>query len=167
MTWRRFGKRGKLWYYRYTDADGIKRELKGCTDKRMTEELARATESKVARSKAGLADPKAERMAMEARRPIQDHVAEFIISLESKGNDPKHVRSTKTYVDRVIKLAGIERIPDLAPSKVAQAVAVLNTDGLSARALNAYATAIKSFSRWLHVDGRTPDYSLGDTDQVE
>ena len=65
-----------------------------------------------------MTDPKAERIAREARRPIDEHVAEFIAGMESKGNDPKHVRSTRTYIERVIKLAGIERIADLAPSAV-------------------------------------------------
>ena len=29
-------KRGRVWYYRYTDADGIRRERKGFTDRRET-----------------------------------------------------------------------------------------------------------------------------------
>jgi hypothetical protein len=38
------GKRGKVWYYRYTDAAGVKREEKGCSDKRETEGMAREAE---------------------------------------------------------------------------------------------------------------------------
>ena len=77
-----------------------------------------------------------------------------------KGCDPKHVRSTRTYVERTIKMAGIERIGDLTPSAVSLAVTTLKTEKLSARAVNAYVTAVKSFSRWLKRDGRTSDYSL-------
>ena len=33
-------KRAKVWYYRFTDENGVKRSRKGCTDKRATEELA-------------------------------------------------------------------------------------------------------------------------------
>ena len=40
------------------------------------------------------------------------------------------------------------------------AVAELKVKNLSARALNAHLTAIKSFSRWLKRDGRTTDYAL-------
>ncbi len=80
--------------------------------------------------------------------------------MESKGCDPKHVRSTRTYIERVLKLAGIERIADLTPSAVMQAVAALKADELSARAVNAYLTAAKSLSRWLKRDGRAPDYTL-------
>ncbi len=155
-----YRKHGKVWYYRFTDADGKKWERKGCTDRRVTEELARAAETEAVRTKRGLVDPKAERIAREARRPIAEHVDEFIAGMESKGNDPKHVRSTRTYIERVIKLAGIERINDLTPSSVSVAVAALKADDLSARAVNAYLTAIKSFSRWLKRDGRTSDYTL-------
>ena len=42
-------KHGKVWYYRYTDAEGAKRERKGCSDRRVTEELARAAETEAAR----------------------------------------------------------------------------------------------------------------------
>ena len=44
-----YRKRGKAWYYRFVDAAGVKREEKGCSDKRATEELARDAESKAAK----------------------------------------------------------------------------------------------------------------------
>ena len=37
-----FVKRGRNWYYRYTDADGRRVMRKGCPDRRVTEDLARA-----------------------------------------------------------------------------------------------------------------------------
>jgi hypothetical protein len=53
-----FRKRGKVWYYRYVDADGVKRTVKGCSDKRATEDLARKDELEAARIKGGLVSPK-------------------------------------------------------------------------------------------------------------
>src|SRR5262249_2643810 len=141
-----FRKRGANWYYRYVDADGVMRSRKGCTDRRATEELARAAETAVARAKAGLTDPQAERIAREGRRPIRAHIDEFIAGMESKGDALKHVRSTRTYLERIITLAGIGRIADLTPSAVMQAVAAIKADGLSARAVNAHLTAAKSLS---------------------
>ncbi len=178
-------KRGRVWHFRFVDADGIKRERKGCSDKRATEEMARAAETAVARAKAGLTDPKAERFAREGRRPIREHIDEFIAGMDAKGNDPKHVRSTRTYLERIVEKAGIERIADLTPSAVMQAVAAIKAEGLpanrsrkrpatgrqdavgvkkpgelSARAVNAHLTAIKSLSRWLKRDGRASEYAL-------
>ncbi len=104
--------------------------------------------------------------------------------MESKGNDPKHVRSTRTHLERIVKPAGIERIAERTPSAVMQAVAAINADGppadrpirseaagdqtaakkkadgLSARAVNAHLTAAKSLSPWLKRDGRAADYAL-------
>ena len=53
-----FRKHGKVWYYRFVDGDGFKRERKGCTDRRATEDMARAAESKAAKIRDGTADPK-------------------------------------------------------------------------------------------------------------
>ena len=46
-------KKGKLWYFRFTDADGVKRERRGCADRRVTEDMARAAESEAARIREG------------------------------------------------------------------------------------------------------------------
>jgi integrase len=153
-------KRGKTWYYRFTDADGIKREVKGCPDRRMTEEMSRRAESEAARVRAGLSDPKAERMADAARRPIMEHLAEFISTMDAKGDAPKHVRLTRTYSARVLTLGKIERIADLAPSAALEALARLKAKGLSPRTINAHITALKAFNRWLQKDGRSTDNPL-------
>jgi hypothetical protein len=67
-------KRGRVWYYRYVDGDGTRRERKGCPDKRATEELARAAESEAARLKAGLIDLKALTYRQHEARPLSEHV---------------------------------------------------------------------------------------------
>jgi integrase len=155
-----YRKRGRVWYFRYVDAEGVKRTVKGCPDRRVTEEMARDAETQAAKIRSGRSDPRAERIAREARRPVREHIAEFVAGMESKGDGRKHVRSTRTYLERVISLAGIGRITDLTPSSVLQAVAVIKAEGRSARAVNAYLAAAKSFSRWLKRDGRAADYAL-------
>ena len=62
-------KRGRVWYYRFVDADGVKHEEKGCPDRRVTEELARTAESEAARIKAGVFDAK-ELVTQGPCRPI-------------------------------------------------------------------------------------------------
>jgi integrase len=153
-------KRGKVWYYRYVDSDGVKREAKGCPDKRATEEMARAAEAEAARERAGLIDPKARRIAEAARRPIREHVNDYIASLTDANRNRQHIAQTRTYITRILTLAKIERTSDLAPSGVMRALGELASQGFSARSVNAHATAIKAFSRWLWRDGRTIDYAL-------
>ena len=52
-------KRGRVWYYRYIDSDGVRHECKGCPDRRETEAMAAALEAEATKVKAGLIDPKA------------------------------------------------------------------------------------------------------------
>src|SRR4051794_12183779 len=93
-----YRKRGRVWYYRYTDEFGIKREEKGCTDRQATLELSRDAETRVARIKAGQIDPKAERIVIDGRRPIGEHVEDFIASLRMAGRNGQHISQTESYV---------------------------------------------------------------------
>ena len=155
-----FRKRGKVWFYRYIDADGVQRERKGCPDRRVTESLAAAAEAEVARFRCGLSDPKAERMAAAERKPILGHLGDFTAALTSKGGDPKHVGQTRLYATRILDLASVRCVSELTPSAVMGALARLRAQRLSARTLNAHLMAIKQFSRWLQRDGRCLDNPL-------
>src|SRR4051812_30660909 len=44
-------KRGRVWFYRYVDADGVQREHKGCPDRRETEAMAAAVEAEASKVK--------------------------------------------------------------------------------------------------------------------
>ncbi len=155
-----FRKIGRNWFYRFIDGDGKQRERKGCPDRRATEAMAGAAEAEAGRVRARLSDPKAERFAASGRKPIASHLAEFIKALSAKGGDPKHVKQTRVYAGRVIDLASVKTVADLAPSAVMGAVATLRDKGLSARTINAHLTAAKQFSRWLRRDGRCLDDPL-------
>lgn len=66
-----FRKRGKNWYFRFTDANGARVERRGCSDRRMTEQMAREAESQAAKLRAGLIDPRAEAYMRWRQHPIQ------------------------------------------------------------------------------------------------
>src|SRR4051812_18573580 len=108
-----FRKRGRVWYFRFSDADGVKRERRGCPDRRATEEMARHAESMASRIREGTLEPEALERAASRNRPIRDHLDDFIKLLSAKGKDPKHVSQTTTYAGRILDLSGIQRIADL------------------------------------------------------
>jgi len=153
-----FRKRARIWYFRVVDSDGVQRDHKGCPDRRETEAMARHAETEVAR--AGLTNPKAERMADSERRSILAHLDDFSAALSAKAGDPKHIRQTRVYVARIIELASVKSVAGLMPSAVMSALATLRARGLSARTLNAHQTAVKQFARWLQRDGRCLDNPL-------
>ncbi len=83
-------KRGRNWYYRYTNADGRRVMEKGCSDRRATEGLAAQAEARVARIRAGLSDAKEEACQQHAARPLGDHLDDFQRYLTDKGGTKNH-----------------------------------------------------------------------------
>ena len=183
-------KRGRVWYYRVTDADGVKREVKGCPDRRATEEMARAAESEAARTRAGLIDPNAEARRRQAGRPLAAHIDDWHAHLIAKGGTAKHA---SLFVERARRLAAIvagggleeidpprsapkavrdgaatrkggllgsARLFDLTSARAQAALAVLKDGGRSLATCNHHRSAIRAFSRWAWRDGRTADDAL-------
>src|SRR5262249_12591423 len=124
-------KRGKNWFYTFIDASGRKVERKGCSDKRVTEELARSAESEAARTKAGLVDPKEVAYVEQGGVPLVDHLDQFERYLRTVGSR-KHAMVKTNRARRLIGLAGAERIHDLTLSRISEAVATIRElDGLN------------------------------------
>ncbi len=147
-------KRGKVWYFRFSDADGVKHERKGCTDRRMTEEMARAAESEAAKVRAGLSDPRAEAYRRHEARSLAEHLDDFESCLLAKGDTPKHAALFSERARRVAKLAKGARLSDLAPSRIQAALSALREQGRSLATCNHHRAAIRAFSRWAWKDGR-------------
>jgi integrase len=146
----------------YFDENGKRRKKTGATDKQVTERIARDIENRVALRREGLIDAAFERFSESERKPLRDHLDDFITSLQSRGRDDRHIRSTRTYIERIITVSHIERFSHLTPSAATIAIGALETKlKLSARAVNAHATAIKALARWAWKDGRIRAYELG------
>jgi integrase len=183
-------KRGRVWYFRFTDSDGVKRERKGCTDKRATEELARAAESEAAKVRAGLIDPRDRATLAQQARPLAVHLADFESDMLAKGDTPKHA---KLYADRARRVAGLVmggrladidpgrrapraarehaaavmagllgagRLGDLTAYRVQEALATLRKAGRSLLTLNHHRASIRGFVLWARKDGRLRDDPL-------
>ena len=105
-------KRGRVWYYRFVDADGVRHEVKGCPDRRETEAMGAAAEADAAKIKAGLIDPKALVFRSHEARSLADHLADFHAYLIGKGATTNHANLTRNRVARLIDLP----VPDEFPS---------------------------------------------------
>jgi integrase len=182
-----YRKRGKVWYYRITGANGNKVERAGCSDKRATEEMARAAETAVARQRAGLDDPKAERMATAERTPLIDHLASWRKHLIAKGGTVTHAdllssrarravgiilgadldaidppktatREQRAEADKSLdRILRSGRLSRFTPTRVQSALADLIDAGRSRQTANHYRAALRNFARWLVAEGLTRD----------
>ena len=153
-------KRGRVWYYRITDAEGVKVERKGCSDKRATEDMARAAESEAARIRDGLLDPKDLAYMAHGARSLADHLSDWHAHLIAKGGTIKHAAHCRSRAARLVELAGARRISDLSPSRVQSALKAVRDEGAALRTVHHHVRAIKGFGRWLWRDGRAREDSL-------
>ncbi len=161
-------KRGSRYYVRYTDADGIRHETEGFTDRRVADQRARQLEVEVEKIKAKLITSKELALRGHASRPAADHLEDYRCHLLAKGATAKHADLATHRARRVIDKARADRLADLTPGRVQGALKGLLDEvppkrkGRGARATfkpslataNHYRTAIRSFSRWLWKDGR-------------
>ncbi len=147
-------KRGKVWYFRVTDANGIRQERKGCTDRRATEDMARAAESDAAKTRSGLVDPKELACRDHEARPLAAHLADWHGYLAAKGATAQHAMLSGNRIQRVVDLSFVDRISALTPSRVQAALKAIRDTGVSLRSIHHYTRAVKGFSRWLWRNGR-------------
>jgi hypothetical protein len=116
-----FRKFGRVWYYRFTNEHGRRVERKGCADRRATEGLARAADSRVAKIRAGEVSAATLSYVESERAPLQERLAAFEASMNARGKSARHVRQTRLYVERIARLAGFNRLSELDAESVLRA----------------------------------------------
>lgn len=144
----------KSYYISYTNHLGKRVTVRGCPDKETTMAIAHKLESKVLLRAHGVIDAQSERLAEAGQKTIDEHLAEFVLSMEAEKRTAKHIRGTKSYIMAVNEACRFEYTTDLDGAKVSAHKADLIRDGRGARAINARLTAFKSFTRWLWKNGR-------------
>jgi integrase len=186
-----FRKKGSVWYFRFMDVNGVRRERKGCPDRRATEDMARAAESDAAMRRAGMIDPKAESMRGHEARPLAAHLDDFEAALAARGSTAKHVRLFADRARRVAALVGRARLDeidpprrstvarraaanaamrktlesgrlsDLTPSRIQSTLSALIRSGRALATANHHRAAIKAFCSWAVDDGRMREDPTG------
>jgi integrase len=152
----------KTWTIRYYKPNGERCVVKGYRDRKATEALAAELEKRAQRVDGGFADTLDE----HAKRPLLEHLADYVRYLTAKGNTPAHVTLTETRVKAVLTGCQFVKIGDVQPSFVISFLGHLRTPskapdggvsrGRSITTANYYLTAVRGFTRWLWRDRRAP-----------
>jgi site-specific recombinase XerD len=139
----------------YLDADGVRRVVKGFSDKGLTEQLAAKLENEVLLRKRGMIDPLAEQIIARKQSPVAEALDAFRRSLDN--TTPKHQRLTMTRVRRLVEGCGFKTIGELDAEKVEDCLkAIRLEEDLGARTYNHYLQAIDEFGKWLAATKRLP-----------
>jgi len=144
----------KKWIIEYFDHEGRRRRVTGFTDRQATVRHAAQLEHEADLRRRGVIDPRQEHLAANQKRQLIEHLRDFENHLEAKGSTTKHVNNTIAYIRSVSLACGFSTAADVEAGKVSEHLAQLLRAGISARAVNARLTAMKSFSRWLFMTDR-------------
>jgi hypothetical protein len=116
----------------YVDADGVRRVVKGFTEKGLTEQLAAKLENEVMLRKRGMIDPLAEQLVVRRQSLVADALDAFRRSMDN--TTPKHQQLTMTRVKRLVEASGAKTLGDLDAEKVENALKeIRRTEDLGAR----------------------------------
>lgn len=142
----------KKWYIEYTDpATGRKARCAGYTDRKATQSLAARLETEAAQRNAGI-------LPLEIdQRTLRQHLDDYVVFLQSKGNTPKYVRGVREWVERTLTGTRTNLPSELSASRVTNFLATLP---ISIAGRNQHIKSIKGFARWLWTEGRTPTHTL-------
>lgn len=140
--------------------NGKRRKLSGGPDKDAAKALGARMEDLERQRRRGMIDPRQERLAGDALRPLESHLADFEAHLRAGKPTEKHVRSTLKFIREVAAAAGFVRLGDLSADAVNHYASELTKKKLAARTVHARLTAIKSLTRWLTKEGKLPQDPL-------
>lgn len=91
----------------------------------------------------------------EARRPLAEHVADWLRAVANKGTSAAQVATLDAHVTRLAELAGWKRVTDISQDSCLEALQALqDVDGRAAQTRNHYLTHIKQFCRWCATKAR-------------
>lgn len=150
---RDLGKRRSHWYFDYTDENGVRRTMKGFTERSETQRLAAKVEHEAELRRRGLVDPAQARVSERRRRSLTEHLDAFRAKLGK--STVKHVTLTMSRVKRIVDGCGLTSAGDIDAETVREFItAFCAKNKLGHRTFNHYVQAFGAFCNWLVETGR-------------
>ena|GEM_PF-1306720 len=159
----------RRWTAAYTNPfDGKRKVVVLFTDKQASRRQLDQLIAEAERQATGLGDPFAE----QRRRPLQEHIGEYIEHCQRIGESPVHVKNKKSQLERLVAGIGATRLSDLEPNRVEKHLHELALSGrrvyrhgdrdagLSARSVNQHRATVVAFVQWCVRNRRTSDNPL-------
>ena len=150
--------RSRKWYGEFRDAEEIARRVPLATDKAASRAMLNEIVRKVERKQAGLHDPYEE----HEKRPLPDHLQDYRVYLESKGDTAKHVDQTIRRIQVLFDGCGFRRLSDIEATRIAAWLAEQRgtRKRFSPQTSNFYQDVAKAFCAWLQTHDRIPKNPL-------
>ena len=137
------------WIASWHDHDGRRRDQSTrTTDRAAAERILAKKVADAALRREGVIDANTDRYAAEGRRPIGEHVAEFIADCRERGQADRYVQQKEAKLGQLVASSGASRLTDLTADRIDGFLVGLREDGLSARSVNHARAIVASFMTW-------------------
>jgi integrase len=152
---------GGPWIATYHDLTGKRREH-SCrtTDYAAANRILTKLVADVALRRDRVIDPRLDRFSLEGRKPLAEHVSDYIASCRHGGQAERHVDQKQTHLTALLKAAGATRLADLNSDVLERHLGKLKSAGLSARSMNFARQIAVAFYSWCVRTGRAESNPL-------
>jgi integrase len=116
----------------------------------------RVVRKKLAPDRLGLGN----RFANQEKRPLAEHLAEYVADLGARGNCSEYVLTTESHAKKVLQGCKWVYARDITPEAAQAYLADLGKRGLGPSAVNHYLKAVKGFAAWMMRNRRTSENRL-------
>jgi len=139
----------------WTDHDGKRRtRSSGSPNRRTAETIASKIEATEALRRSGVVDSLAESFAVEGRRPLAEHIRDYLAHCEHIGIACMHIAEKRRHLARVVDTPGIGSLADLTPDRLEHCLRTMRDQELSARTVNFCRQVAVALTGWLVKTGK-------------
>lgn len=130
------------------------------TDKGAAERILARRVAAAALRRDGVVDATKDRYAVEGRKPLAEHVGDYITHCRHAGYAPRHVDQKESHLNRLREATGATRLCELTADTVERHLRAMREDGLSARSVNFARQIAAAFMSWCVKTGRAESNPL-------
>lgn len=143
----------RRWYIEYVDATGRRHRVPGFKDLVATKRKATELEHDVILVQRG--EEPTNKVTPTRTKAVTENLTDFAAYLTAKNDTVKHVTTTTQQIKSILAGIEIKSAAELTRARVEQWLAMKRSAGeFSASTSNSYLRSIRSFVRWLLVEGQ-------------
>jgi len=124
------------------------------TDRKAAERILAKRVADTALRRDGVIDARKDRFGEENRKPLAEHVADYMAHCRHVGHAKKHIAEKQRHLDRIVASTGATRLSDLTADMLENHLRNMKNDDLSARMVNFARQIAVAFLSWCKQTGR-------------
>src|SRR5262245_40907819 len=139
----------RAWQASWFDHAGVRRTRSTkTTDKRTAERIAQKYEAESALRKGGVVDATQDRYIVANRRPIGEHIADYLSHCAHVGLAEKSIADKKARLSELVEAMAASRLSDLTSDAAERALAAVRAGGAATRTTNRRREILIAFASW-------------------